>query len=175
MNDKEIRKYILCFLENNKYKTIEEFYICDGYNIADIVQLSNSELIGYEIKSDVDTFTRFKKQKESYDKTFDRNYLVVGEKYKDIKAPENCGFIIVSKDKIKIKKLAPINKKVSTISLLELLWKNELKDFLKLNNIKGYSVLNKRDLRLLIHNKFNINIVKEYVLQTLLSRKNWKE
>lgn len=174
MNDKEIRSKILPFLKNKNCKLVQEFFICDGINIADIALISKDEIIGYEIKSDVDTFERFPLQKESYEKTFDKNYLIVGEKYSNIDIPNGWGFIVVTKNKIEIKQLPKININVSSMSLLELLWKNELKLLLKRKNIKGYSNANRRVLRTVINSNFNIKEIKEYVLETLLSREDWK-
>lgn len=56
--------------------------VCDGVSRIDIA-VANGNLCGYEIKSDADTSDRLSSQSESYCKTFDKMFIVAGEKYRD--------------------------------------------------------------------------------------------
>lgn len=102
LNDKQIRKILINRL--SKYKDCfihEEVNVPPGFARADLV-VSNGHLIGYEIKSDVDSFVRLPSQIKEYDYVFEQNYLVVGKKF-SIKAfeilPTHWGIIEVAQEK----------------------------------------------------------------------------
>lgn len=79
--DKDIREPLFEYIEDNfgKVRIIEEKQI--GKSRADVVVISDSCLIGIEIKSDADTYTRLERQILDYNRCFDKNYVVVGTKH----------------------------------------------------------------------------------------------
>jgi len=79
LKDKDIREPLFDFLEARfgKNRIFEEKNI--GANSrADVVMVLPDQLIGIEIKSDADTYTRLERQVPDYDRVFDGNVIVVG-------------------------------------------------------------------------------------------------
>lgn len=76
--DKDIREPLFEFLEERyrKVRILEEKTI--GKSRADVVMVTENELIGIEIKSDADTYARLSSQVRDYDAYYDRNIVVVG-------------------------------------------------------------------------------------------------
>lgn len=171
MNDSEIRKLLKAKLKYTNNKIVEEFVICAGIVRADVAVIEKI-MIGYEIKSDVDTFQRFKLQQECYEKTFDKNYLVVGEKYRNINIPSGWGLIVATINGLETIVEAELNNTVEKQALLDLLWKEELKKFL--DGYTGIASKNRRKLRQIILENFEMSKIKDFTISTLLSRDNWK-
>ena len=98
LKDKDIRELLFDFLEDSygKVRIIEEKTM--GRSRADIVMVTEKSLVGIEIKSDADTYTRLTTQIKDYDKFYDYNILVVGSTHaihaKD-HVPEWWGIITV--------------------------------------------------------------------------------
>jgi hypothetical protein len=142
MKDYGIREAICSYIEcthPEKYRIIDELVI--GEARADIVVVTD-ELTGYEIKSDADSYTRLPGQITEYDRYFQRNYLVVGATHKMTASkhiPPYWGILCVSKIKksIQIETIRETeqNPKYSQKTQLSLLWRKELKNILKANNL----------------------------------------
>ena len=142
MNDYEIRE-TLCkcieYIHHDKFRIIDELVI--GKARADIVIVTDS-LTGYEIKGDGDSYSRLPGQIEEYDNYFQRNYLVVGANHKKT-APQHVppywGILCVSESEkgvqVETIREAEQNPKYSQKSQLSLLWRKELKNILKTNNL----------------------------------------
>ncbi|HFD1717823.1 TPA: sce7726 family protein [Enterococcus faecium] len=185
LTDFDIRQALIQKLnmENtgNDYKIIEEFVICDGEARADIATV-NGIMKGFEIKSDVDSLVRLTKQIEKYDATFDKCTIVVGKKYKEKieeKVPEHWGIIFAYRNRlggVSLKNIrsASFNKNVTERALLDLIWSNEIKSFLKKNEIRGYSNKNKFQLVELIEKNFSLPAVKSFARETLKNRQDWR-
>lgn len=97
MNDKEIRKILMSFLkaEFSEIRIYQEKSI--GGGICDIMAVTDC-LIGFEIKSDLDNYSRIDKQVSSYNNFFDLNYIVVGVRHAASvhkKIPKNWGIIVI--------------------------------------------------------------------------------
>ena len=73
--DRDIREPLFDYLEERFGKTrmFEEKII--GRSRADIIMLTERQLIGLEIKSDADTYERLKRQIRDYNKYCDVNYV----------------------------------------------------------------------------------------------------
>lgn len=143
--DPEIRKYLIEYLTDRTGKLIEEFNVDNGVSRADIVNISSSELHGYEIKSDVDSLSRLPSQVHSYNKVFSKVTLVVGFDHL-MQAiyiiPEWWGVILAKRDgdgDIKFSQIrrASINPSLDIVSLLHLLFKNEISVVMQSRNVKG--------------------------------------
>ena len=76
--DKDIREPLFFFLEETygKARFFEEKII--GRSRADVLMVIENALVGIEIKSDADTYTRLKGQVRDYNRFFDYNYIVIG-------------------------------------------------------------------------------------------------
>lgn len=143
--DLEIRKYLIEYLKDRTGKVIEEFNVDNGVSRADIVNISSSELHGYEIKSDVDSLARLPSQVHSYNKVFSKVTLVVGFDHL-MQAiyiiPEWWGVILAKRDEdggIKFSQIrrASINPSLDIASLLHLLFKNEISVVMQSRNVKA--------------------------------------
>ena len=82
MLDPGIREALFLYLDYNygKHRTFEEVPI--NTSRADIYAVTERGLIGFEIKSDNDSYTRLSSQVKNYDLYFDWNYVVVGKKHR---------------------------------------------------------------------------------------------
>ncbi len=76
--DKDIREPLFEFLEERygKVRILEEKTV--GSSRADVVMVIPDKVVGIEIKSDADTYTRLERQVADYDLYFDQNIVVVG-------------------------------------------------------------------------------------------------
>lgn len=76
--DKDIREPLFDFLEERygKVRILEEKTV--GNSRADVVTVIPDKIVGIEIKSDADTYTRLESQVADYDLYFDQNIVVVG-------------------------------------------------------------------------------------------------
>lgn len=183
--DYEIRERLLTKLhtdnQNKSYRIIEELVICSGEVRVDIA-LANGHMHGYEIKSDLDTLERLPKQIHCYDSTFDKNTIIVGEKfrYKIVEhVPKHWGIEVAYLNRFGNVSLERIRKSESNKSieyqrLLELLWNKELKGFLKENKIKGYSASKRNELLQAVMENIPFKLAKNYTRETLKTRVGWR-
>ncbi len=79
--DKDIREPLFEFLEERygKVRILEEKTV--GNSRADVVMVIPEKIVGIEIKSDADTYTRLERQVADYDLYFDANIVVVGSSH----------------------------------------------------------------------------------------------
>lgn len=190
LKDFEIRQKMLERLDKQLIahpgRIIPELAVCDGNARVDIA-VANGKLQGYEIKSDKDTLDRLPGQVESYNKTFDTMSIVVGKKYEDKVIefiPDWWGILVADyykngKVRIVEKRKAKINKEVEARALLELLWKEEILDFLKERDFKGLSNKNRRKLRDIVieaisQENIKFEELKVYTREMLKYRKGWR-
>ncbi|MGN7176247.1 hypothetical protein BK139_03320 [Paenibacillus sp. FSL R5-0490] len=164
------------------YRVIEELVICDGLARADVA-LANGIFHGFEIKSDHDSLERLANQIECYDKTFDKNTIVVGQKFEDRIAdyiPSHWGIQVAYVNRygtISIKKIrsTKMNKKISLHNLLDLLWNVELRSYLKENKVRGYSKKDRTGLKEMAIENITFKLLKDYTRETLKTRTGWRE
>ncbi len=133
LKDKDIREPLSDFLEDiyGKVRIIEEKTM--GQSRADIVMITEGSLVGIEIKSDADTYTRLASQVKDYDKYYDYNMAVVGSSHGthiNEHIPEYWGIVTVEEvdgapDFYMLRKPA-INPKMKLENKLKILWRPEL-------------------------------------------------
>ena len=102
LHDKEIREPLFEFLEEQfgRIRILEEKMM--GRSRADVIMVTEDALIGIEIKSDADSYTRLSRQVSDYDRYFDRNYAVVGTSHAahiEEHVPEYWGIITVEEER----------------------------------------------------------------------------
>ncbi|MCR4787232.1 MAG: sce7726 family protein [Lachnospiraceae bacterium] len=133
LHDKDIREPLFDFLEERygKVRIIEEKTM--GRSRADIVMVTESCLIGIEIKSDADTYARLSRQVRDYDRYFDRNIVVVGTSHAlHIKehVPSYWGIVTVDNCEdypdFYLMREPDLCPKTSLKNKLSILWRNEL-------------------------------------------------
>lgn len=128
MLDKEIREPLFDYLDERygKVRTIEEKIIKNSR--ADVIAVVEGELIGFEIKSDSDTYTRLKTQIKDYELFCDKCYIVVGEKHIQVEShvPDHWGIIFVNEENVIVERDAEKSPRVKIFNQLDLLWRSEL-------------------------------------------------
>ena len=128
MLDKDIREKLYDYLDERygKVRTIEEKVILKSR--ADMLAIIDGEIIGIEIKSDSDTYTRLKTQIKDYEKFCDKCYVAVGESHIHISehVPDHWGIIVVSSDNVIVDRDASDCPKVKINNQLDILWRAEL-------------------------------------------------
>ena len=144
--DKDIREPLFDFLEEQygKVRILEEKNI--GRVRADVVMITEDALYGIEIKSDADTYTRLKKQVKNYDMYYDRNIIVVGTSHAahvSEQVPDWWGIITVEQDEageidFYILRAPQDNPKLKDERKITILWRIELNNLLRLNNLPRY-------------------------------------
>ncbi len=171
MKDKEIRKILIAYLEaRQECRIYQEKTI--GSAICDIMQVTD-RLIGYEIKSDSDNYSRLDRQVRFYDKMFDENYIVVSSKHiksAEGKVPYYWGIVYVDEQTVKIVRAAGQNKKVSRRNQLSLLWKLELKNLLQQNGMPCYPQKGKGFIADKIAEKIDPKLLGKQIAEELLRR-----
>lgn len=135
IEEREIRSALIAFLSAARHsdsKVLEEFRIERGGSRIDVAVIGEA-LVGYEIKSDKDTFARFSNQIHAYNRVFDCIHLVCGPALADHAievVPSWWGIIIASRGpagtiSLAVKRAASANPKQDAFSLASLLWKEE--------------------------------------------------
>lgn len=134
--EREIRDALLRLLADNLVKDgaviYEEFRIERGMSRIDVAVIGG-RMLGYEIKSDLDSFKRFSNQIHAYNRVFDEISLVCGPSHVSVAKeivpswwglavakPCNGGLIT-----IEVVRNASPNPKQDPFSLASLLWKDE--------------------------------------------------
>lgn len=186
--DKDIRKLLVKkfvnikdFITDPTTKLVYEMDICFGSSRVDMAVI-NGKMHGYEIKSERDTLERLPYQIEAYNQIFDTVSLVVADDHLakvDKLIPDFWGVYSVQKNRetarlVRVRQ-ARKNPLVDIFSLSQLLWKEELIEFLNNNGItKGIKSKTRRDLGRIAVEKIEPKVIKDHVRITLKSRKDWK-
>lgn len=172
MNAEKITNILVAHLtcSNLKTRIYKEKKI--GTNICDVMAVGD-RLVGYEIKSDVDDYSRLHEQVRAYNTHFDKNYIVVGDKHRRSVAqhiPPEWGIICVYEDRVETIREAKINKTVSRRNQLTLLWQIELKNLLIKNGMPLYALRDKNFIAEKLVSTVNPSILGKQIAEELLTR-----
>ncbi len=145
LKDADIRPLLFDFLDerHGKVRTYEELYIGDCR--ADVYAVLPDRTVGFEIKSDADTYARLSKQTVFYDRYCDYCYAVVGGVHTKIAEhiPEYWGIISVAETDgvCSLSELREPQKspKVKIRYKLNLMWRRELASLLLINSLPKYA------------------------------------
>lgn len=177
MLDPAIREVLFLYLDENfgKHRTFEEVPI--GSSRADITAVTESGMCGFEIKSDADTYTRLKSQVKNYDKYFDFNYVVVGRSHRAGVAkhiPEWWGIICVCEadgvTDVEVIRSHGVNPKFRLNRQMELLWKRELRNILRINKMPKYAQKSKKFIYTSLLERIPEEILKPQIYEELFER-----
>lgn len=185
--DQDIRSVLNQKLEN-KYKDadtiiINELGLLQGLCRIDVAVI-NGIIHGYEIKSEADTLDRLPMQAEYYNKVMDKLTLVCSESHFDNAIniiPDWWGIKIVTRNKQNNIKLYTYrkeyqNKNIEPMSIVELLWKNEVSDLLLSKGFPNSIIYkNKSALYELCVNECSLRELKDLVRFKLKTRTNWRD
>lgn len=146
---------------------------------ADAVLVTETELIGFEFKSDRDTLARLPHQVGDYERFCDRNYLVTGLKFRD-RAPEEIpahwGIYCVYLDENEtlclecLRKAQENKKRMRLHNQLRLLWRSELIPIIKKYRLGAVSTKNKLELVRTMEHNLSKEIQKSELTNALLER-----
>lgn len=172
MNDKSIRKILIAYLKtrNTNMRIYQEKGI--GNSICDVMVVEDC-LIGYEIKSDLDNYSRLNEQVKAYNLFFDKNYIVVSDKHINSvseKIPNTWGIICVRENDIYIEREAKKNKDVSRRRQLSILWKLELKNLLIKNYMPMYAQKEKGFIADEICRRVPEDVLGKQIVEELMNR-----
>ncbi|MBK0015678.1 sce7726 family protein [Kosakonia sp. S42] len=105
---------------------------------CDLLIASDEEIIGVEIKSDIDNLYRLDEQLKSYYTCFNKVYVACGVRhYNEIsKIKGNFGIIYITKENLTIKRKAKTRKDLNIIAVLDMCEKTSLE---KITNMKSSS------------------------------------
>ncbi len=187
MNDAQIResfhrKRLRRYHEDPDTLVVDELGLKHGRCRADITVI-NGHLIGYEIKSDVDSLRRLDEQIKNYSDVFDRATLVVGENHlpKAQKLiPEWWGIICATEGRresvhFETVSTAKINPSVDDFSVAQLLWRNEAQEVLVKLGFTGKLLRQKRsDLYRALVDSLGSHNIRNTVRECLKNRRNWR-
>ncbi len=143
--DRDIREPLFDFLEMkyDKIRIIEEKNM--GNSRADVIAVTESGLIGIEIKSDADTYARLESQIKDYDRYFDYNCIVAGSRHAtgvSDHVPEHWGIITVDEEEGKpdfyVMREPSLNPGMNIRDKLSLLWRPELVHIQEINGMYKY-------------------------------------
>lgn len=175
--DSDIREPLFDYLEERFGKTriFEEKII--GKSRADVLMLTETQIVGLEIKSDADTYERLKRQVKDYDRYCDANYVVVGKSHAlhvEEHIPAYWGVFVVSVNGREIiieEKRAPqTNPRLKQELQLAILWKAELQNILKRHGLPCYKQKSKRFVREKLLEKIKWEELKREFCEELFER-----
>ena len=171
--DKDIREPLFDYLEEKygKVRIIEEKQI--GKHRTDVLVVTETFLMGIEIKSDADSYTRLEGQVKEYNKYFDYNWVVVGTKHAhhiEEHVPPFWGIITVERsgnemDFYELRK-AEANPKCKLKNKLSILWRRELVNIQEKYHLPSYKQKSKKFVQEKIlekieHADLNLEISRE--------------
>lgn len=143
--DTDIRQILFDHLDQKygKVRTFEEKII--GKSRSDVIAVTDGAIIGLEIKSDADSYTRLPTQVRDYDRFFDMNLVVVGKSHErgvSKHIPPYWGILCICEDdgvfSLKVAREALPNPKVKIKHQLSLMWKRELWGMLDKSGLPKY-------------------------------------
>lgn len=175
--DKDIREPLFDYLEERFGKTrmFEEKII--GRSRADIVMLTENSIVGFEIKSDADSYERLKRQIRYYNKYCDSNYVVVGKshaKHVSEHIPKFWGILVVSADqgviRVEESREALLNPKMDRKHQITMLWRPELQSILERNHLPKYKQKSKCFVQQKLMEKMDWEILKQELCDEMFER-----
>lgn len=180
ISEREIRDALLMLLSessNDGVRIQEELRLERGSARIDVAVIGSS-LVGYEIKSDADTFARFANQIHAYNRIFDEIHLVCGERHLEAaKAtiPSWWGIFVARRADdgdvvISLVRAANPNSRQDSFSLASMLWRDEA---LAMIDTATANVPKKASSHMLwehIASTFSLEAIRSTVSHTLLRR-----
>jgi hypothetical protein len=177
LRDADIRPLLFDLLDerHGKVRTYEELYIGDCR--ADVYAVLPDRTVGFEIKSDADTYTRLKTQVRWYNRYFDYNYIVIGTSHAmhiDEHIPDWWGIITAEEDENGIdlytRRYPLPNPKRKLKDKLSLLWRPELTHIQERNKMFRYKEKSKLFVQEKILEKIPEDLLHQEISRELFER-----
>ena len=180
LKDEQMRSILFEYYEEKgkRMRFFEEFRL-GRKTRADALLVTESEMIGFEFKSDKDTLARLEHQIHDYERFCDRNYLVTGQKYIEKapeELPEHWGIYLVYLDNEEtlqlecIRKAKPNSKRMRLHNQLRLLWRRELIPIIKKYKLGGVTKKNKLELVRTLEHNLSKEIQQQELLEAMIER-----
>ena len=180
LKDEQMRSILFEYYEERgkRMRFFEEFRL-GRKTRADALLITESEMIGFEFKSDKDNLTRLEHQIHDYERFCDRNYLVTGQKYKEKapeEIPEHWGIYVVYLDDTEtiqlecVRKAQPNSKRMRLHNQLRLLWRSELIPIVKKYKLGGVTKKNKMELVRTLEHNLSKELQRQELLEALIER-----
>ena len=180
LKDEQMRSILFEYYEERgkRMRFFEEFRL-GRKTRADALLITESEMIGFEFKSDKDNLTRLEHQIHDYERFCDRNYLVTGQKFKEKapeEIPEHWGIYCVYLDDEEIlqlecvRKAQPNQKRMRLHNQLRLLWRSELIPIVKKYKLGGVTKKNKLELVRTLEHNLSKELQRQELLEALIER-----
>jgi hypothetical protein len=184
MNDPQIREMLLnTFLKkyqaNRQALILEEVGVMHGNSIVDLAVFSPVYNQAFEIKSADDSLDRLPKQLKDYIQVFDYTTVITQPSHLEhvkIICPKFVGILVVYNDwdmeYVQKPTASPVvNKK----KLIQVLWREEVYEFLKSKGIKGHSGSSNAKVKKVACENFSLQEIRQLVFNTLKTRPDWKK
>ena len=173
MRDRDMREPLFDFLDEQfgKIRVIEEKTIKDSR--VDVLGVLDGYIVGFEIKSDQDSYVRLKSQVKDYDRFCDFCYIVVGESHRKHVAehvPEHWGIIAVTDEGTFLDRGADDNPEASLEMQLRLLWKTELFTILDQNGFPKYRDKSRETIRKYLLSHMDPILLKKQMTDLIFER-----
>ena len=180
LKDEQMRSILFEYYEERgkRLRFFEEFRL-GRKTRADALLITESEMIGFEFKSDKDNLTRLEHQVHDYERFCDRNYLVTGQKFKEKapeEIPEHWGIYVVYLDDEEtiqlecVRKAQPNSKRMRLHNQLRLLWRSELIPIIKKYKLGGVTKKNKLELVRTLEHNLSKELQRQELLEALIER-----
>lgn len=180
LKDEQMRSILFEYYESQekRLRFFEEFPL-GRKTRSDALLVTETEMIGFEFKSDRDTLKRLERQVHDYERFCDRNYLVTGQKYKDKapdEIPEHWGIYVVYLDNEEtlqlecVRKAQPNTKRMRFHNQLRLLWRSELIPLIRKYQLGGVTRKNKLELVRTLEHNLEKEVLRRELLDTLIER-----
>ena len=173
MLDRDMREPLFDFLDEQfgKIRVIEE-KIIQGSR-ADVLGVLDGYIVGFEIKSDHDTYTRLATQIKDYDRFCDFCYIVVGgshRKHVPEHVPEHWGIIAITDEGTFLDRGADDNPKARLEEQILLMWKRELHALLDMNGCPKYRQKSRQFLREYLLSHIDHDVLKKQMTDLIFER-----
>lgn len=180
LKDEQMRSVLFEYYEEKgkRLRFFEEF--CFGRKTrADALLVTETEMVGFEFKSDKDNLNRLERQIHDYERYCDRNYLVTGQKFKERASeeiPEHWGIYLVYLDDREsiqlecIRKARANSKRMRLHNQLRILWRSELIPIIKKYHLGGVTRKNKLELVRTLEHNLSKDILRAELLEALIER-----
>lgn len=168
-----MREPLFDFLDEQfgKIRVIEEKDIKSSR--ADVLGVLDGYIVGFEIKSDADSYTRLKTQVTDYDSFCDFCYIVVGESHRRHVAehvPDHWGIIAVTDEGTFLDRGADDNPNARLEDQIHLMWKREMHRLLDMNGCPKYRNKSRAFLREYLISHIDHIILKKQMTDLIFER-----
>lgn len=184
VSESEIRVALLKKLHSETIdgSITEELRIERGGSRIDVAVIG-AALVGYEIKSDFDSFVRLSNQIHAYNRVFDEINLVCGTTHAETAEriiPSWWGLWVADRNDegsitLQLIRQAQQNPKQDSFSLASLLWREEAASVLCLEGISFPRKASSHQLWEAISESLSLSEIRDAVLQSLQKRQSYSE